>query len=304
MTATALGALLIILTGMVLRRTGVLRAEHGEVLVRVVLYAGMPALVFRILARADLHADLLLVPVAAFLVHGVLLAVCAGAARLGRLDRPTTGAVLVSTAVGNTGFFGLPLIAASGAGFSQPAAVMFDALATAIITWTSTVAIVSHFGDNGRARVDLRALVSGLTLPPTWGLVAGLCWNVAGLGEVPDLLETPLGILAGAVLPLVMIYAGLMVDLGAIRRVWALVSAVAVVRLAIAPVIGLGACLLLGIGGTVMHTVVIMAAMPTAMMSLVLGARDGLRSDVLAGAVVLTSLLCTVTLPLMRWVVL
>ena len=43
-----------------------------------------------------------------------------------------------------------------------------------------------------------------------------------------------------------------------------------------------------------------MAAMPTAMMSLVIGARSGLRSDVLAGAVVVTTILATLTLPLWR----
>ena len=47
-----------------------------------------------------------------------------------------------------------------------------------------------------------------------------------------------------------------------------------------------------------------MAAMPTAMMSLVLGTRYGLRSDVLAGAVVVTTLLATVTLPAWRAVLL
>ena len=47
----------------------------------------------------------------------------------------------------------------------------------------------------------------------------------------------------------------------------------------------------------VFNTVVIMAAMPTAMMSLVIGTRSGLRSDVLAGAVVVTTLLATLTLP-------
>ena len=46
--------------------------------------------------------------------------------------------------------------------------------------------------------------------------------------------------------------------------------------------------------------VVIMAAMPSAMMSLVIGTRSGLRSDVLASAVVVTTLLSTVTLPAWR----
>lgn len=307
MTATAVAALLIILAGVTLRRTGVLSATDGTVLVRIVLYVAMPALVFLILARADLRPQLVLVPLAAFLVHGVLLALGLALTGVWRMDRLTRGAFLVATAVGNTGFFGLPLIAASGPGFSQPAAVMYDALATAVMTWTSTVAISTAFGGegDGRPHVDVRGLVWGFTLPPTWALGAGLAWNLLGLGpDLPPSLERPLEILAAAVLPLVMLYAGLMVDVSGIRAAWAEVGAAAVVRLAVGPVVGLGAALLLGLSGQVLHTVVIMSAMPTAMMSLVLGTRYGLRADLLAGAVVLTSVLSTMTLPLVRWLVL
>jgi predicted permease len=79
---------------------------------------------------------------------------------------------------------------------------------------------------------------------------------------------------------------------------------VVVVRLGVATLIGLGVARLFGFTGDVLNTVVIMAAMPTAMMSLVLGARAGLRSDVLAGAVAVTTVLCTITLPLWRAVLL
>jgi predicted permease len=49
-----------------------------------------------------------------------------------------------------------------------------------------------------------------------------------------------------------------------------------------------------------MHTVVLMAAMPTAMLSLVIGSQYRLRPDLIAGAVVVTTLLSTLTLPAIR----
>jgi predicted permease len=45
---------------------------------------------------------------------------------------------------------------------------------------------------------------------------------------------------------------------------------------------------------------VLMAAMPTAMMSLVIGGWFKLKTDVIAGAVVATTLLATLVLPLIR----
>lgn len=305
MTATAFGALAIILVGTALRRAGVLREEDGHVMVRVVLYATLPALVFLIIVRADLTPALLLVPVAGYLIHAIMVAGAWAGCRLTGRDRPTTGAFIIATAVGNTGFFGLPLIAASGGDFSQEAGVMYDALCTAVITWTSTVAIASAFGPRagGGPRVDPRSIVSGLILPPTWALAAGLAWNLSVGHDIPGGVERPLEIMAGAVLPLVMLYAGTMVDLSRVRARWRMVTAATLVRLGVGPVVGLGVGWALGLDGIVLHTVVIMAAMPTAMMSLVLGAREGLDADLLAGTVVVTTLLCTLTLPLVRTLV-
>nr|WP_281412252.1 AEC family transporter [Miltoncostaea marina] len=288
------------LAGAVARRAGVLRREDGPLLVRVVIHLTLPALVFLILARADLDGTLLLVPVAGLAIHAALLLLAAGATRVWGMERPRSGALIVATAVGNTGFFGLPLIAASGDGFSQAAAVMYDSLATGILTWTSTVAIASAYGrvEEG-PRIDRRQVVRSLMLPPNWALVAGLAVNLAGV-ELSAAAERPFEILGAATLPLTMVYAGLMIEGRGLARLWGELTFVVVVKLGLAAVIGYGIALALGLEGDVLHTVVIMAAMPTAMMSLVIGAREGLRTDVLAGAVVVTTLLATLTLPAWR----
>ena len=300
MTATAVTALLLIALGALLRRVGILRVDDARVLVDVVLYLALPALIVDILLDAELTATLLLVPVAAYLIHAVLLVVCFAGARLSGRDDPTTGAIMVAGAVGNTGFFGLPLIAASGAGFSLAAAVMYDALATSFITWTSTVMVASMFGGEGMTRRELtRGIGRALALPPMWALGAGLLLNLAG-ADPSDAVRRPFEILGAATLPLVMIYAGVVMHPRGMRRAWVEVAATTFVRLVVAAGLGLAIGLALGLRGDVLRTVVIMAAMPTAMMSLVLGTKHGLRADVIAGAVLATTLLATITLPLLR----
>ena len=267
-------------------------------LVRVVIYLALPALVFLILVEADLDGALILVPVAAFAIHWLLLILSRVATRVWGMERPRAGALIVATAVGNTGFFGLPLIAASGDEFSLPAAVMYDTIATGLITWTSTVAVASAFGRaDHEPKVSYGDLGRSLLLPPNWALAAGLAFNLAGIDELPGLVERPLELMSAAVLPLTMIYAGLLIELRGLPRLWGEVSYAVVVRLGIAAVIGLGVASVLGLSGDTLNTVVIMAAMPTAMMSLVIGARSGLRADVIAAAVVVTTLLSTATLP-------
>ena len=300
MTATAVGALAIILLGWLVRRLGVMRPKDGPMLVQVVIYLALPALVLHIMVTSDLQPALILVPLVGFAVHGVLVAVALGAARLSKLDRPSTGALIVASAVGNTGFFGVPLIAASGPHLSVAAAVMFDTFCTGILTWTSTVWISGRFGDSSGDAAAARDVWRNLLLPPTWAMALGLGLNLAGIRSLPDIIDRPLGILGGAVLPLVLIYAGLVIEWDGIRRAWRDVSTVVVIRLAISPLICLVFAWAIGLDGDVLRTVVLMAAMPTAMMSLVIGGWFKLKTDVIAGAVVATTLLATLVLPLIR----
>ncbi len=301
MTETALGALLIIMAGLLARRFGVVRRDDGPLLVRVVIYLTMPPLIFLILVRADLSGRLLLVPLAGIAIHLILVALVGVSVRVWGMERPRAGALIVATAVGNTGFFGLPLIAASGSGFSLPAAVMYDALATGLITWTSTVAIAGAYGRAEAAPYPaMREVGRSLLLPPTWALVAGLAVNLAGLGDLPGVIERPCELLGAATLPLTMLYAGLMIEVRGLGRLWGEIAYVTVVRLGVATLVGLLVAEAIGLKDDVFNTVVIMAGMPSAMMSLVIGSRSGLRGDVLAGAVVVTTLLSTLTLPAWR----
>lgn len=306
MASTSFAALVIIIIGLGLRHAGVVREDSGPVLVNVVIYATMPALVFTIIANEHLSAGLLLVPVAGWLIHFVMLGAGWLIARIRRADRPTEGAILVSTAVGNTGFFGVPLIAASGIGVSLAAAVFYDAFATGVITWTSTVVIATSYGAaEHRVRgIDWAALGRGLLMPPMAALYAALAWNIAGLGHPVHWISRPLDLLGAATLPLVLLYAGLMLDWRALRRAWPEVSMVTVARLGLGALVGLAIGTLLGLTSGQLHTVVLMAAMPAAAMSLVLGVRYGLRRDVLVGAVFVTTVLCTLTLPIVRGLIL
>lgn len=305
MTATAFGALAIILIGALLRHLGLLEREHGPALVRIVLYATLPALVFLITARADLEGALLLVPVAGYAIYGILLAGTWVAARLAGASRPLSGAWVLAVSVGNTGFFGLPLIAAAGDGVSVPAAVMYDTLVTGVITFTATPAIAAALGEGSADRLDWGQMLRTLaTMPPNWALALGFAVNAAGVDTLPSLLEEPLEILAAGTLPLVMIYAGMMLGTRPLGRLWLVVGAGAAVRLVIAGAIGYGVATALGLSDEVRATVTLMAAMPTAMMSLVWGSEFRTRADFIAGMVLVTTLISTLTLPLLRGLVL
>lgn len=302
MTATAFAALLIILLGWLLRHLRVLPPEAGQHLVKVVIYLTLPALVFRIMVTSAFAGSMLIAPVVGMIVHVALVGCAYAIARVRRLDRRAIGALIVASAVGNTGFFGIPLIAAAAQGGSQvslPAAVMFDTFSTGIITWTSTMWFGARFGDPSAIDAPAGAIWRNLLLPPIWAVAAGLTLRAAGVHELPTFIDQPVRLLGGAVLPLVLIYAGLVLNWGEVTRAWRDVALASVLRLVVSPALAFAVALALGLDGDVLRTVILMAAMPTAMMSLVIGGWFRLKTDIIAGTVVVTALLVPLVLPLL-----
>lgn len=303
MTSTAFAALIIILLGWLLRHLGVLPRDAGHHLVRVVIYAALPALVFRAMIVNHFDASMVLAPVVGLVSHVIMVTIAYWLARARKVDRRSTGALIVASAVGNTGFFGIPLIASAaehGSQVSLSAAVMFDTFSTGIITWTSSMWFAARFGDaSGSDAPSGERLWRNLLLPPIWGVAAGLALHGAGVRSLPEVIDQPARILGAAVLPLVMIYAGLVLDWGGVRRAWRDVAWASALRLVVGPALAFGLAWAFGLDGDVLRTVVLMGAMPTAMMSLVIGGWFKLRTDIIAGSVVVTALLVPVMLPLL-----
>lgn len=303
MTSTAFAALIIILLGWLLGRLRILPADAGHHLVRVVLYVTLPALVFRQMIVSDFDASMVLAPVVGLICHVCVVGVALVVGRLRRLGRRAMGALIVASAVGNTGFFGIPLIVAAaeqGSEVSVAAAVMFDTFSTGIITWTSSMWFGARYGDEPSPDAPAGGSVwRNLLLPPIWGVAAGLALHLAGVRSLPAFIDQPARILGAAVLPLVLIYAGLVLDWEGVRRAWRDVAWASALRLIVSPALAFVVAAAVGLRGDVLRTVVLMGAMPTAMMSLVIGGWFRLKTDIIAGSVVVTALLVPALLPLL-----
>ena len=296
---TTFAALVMIAIGVVLRRRGIVNREHGDILVKLTLYALLPALVLKILVGADLHWNLILVPIVAFCVTAVMAPIGLLIARSMKLGRAATGAVIITTGVANTGFFGLPLIAASQQDFSLTTAVMYDALGTGILIWTFSPIVASWFG---RGEVEdsmtMREGLKGLLLPPMWMLILGLVLNLSGVHDLPDVIEFPVEYLAAGVLPVVMLYAGIVLDWSGIANYWKVIAGVSIARLVIGPVVAFLIALAFGFSGVELGTITVLGGMPSGMRVLVMGAHYRLPVDLIAGCVAVTTVLALLTLPI------
>ncbi|MSO45118.1 MAG: AEC family transporter [Thermoleophilia bacterium] len=304
MVATAFSALVMIALGVVLRKTGVVKRENAIVLVQITLYVLLPALVLKIMIGTNLNWDLMLVPLVAFAATAVMVPLGLALARMLKLGRAATGATIILIAVANTGFFGLPLIAASQHDYSLAVAVIYDALGTGILIWTFNPIVASWFG---RGEIDdslrLRSSLKGLLLPPMWCLVIGLILNLSGVHTLPDALQFPIDYLAAGLLPVVMLYAGLVLDWSAVADNWRVIAGVSVARLLIGPVVAFALGVAFGFTGAALDTITVLGGMPSGMMALVMGAHYRLPVGLLAGCVAVTTVLALFTLPIVTAVV-
>jgi malate permease and related proteins len=170
----------------------------------VMLYVLVPFIVFFNIARLHVNAD---VGGGLALAYVTLAVVGLAAFGLGRralrLDRPATGSLIAAVVQVNTGYLGLPLVAALLGGHAIGRAAAYDTLVSAPVLFGPVFAIGAAFGrraGEGR-RERIRAFLT--RNPPLLAMAAGLAAPDAlaphGLVEASHVLVfalAPLGFFA------------------------------------------------------------------------------------------------------------
>ncbi len=179
----------------------------AQALLRVMLGVLVPPVVFFNLARLELTAD---VGAGIALAWAVVLAVGVLGHVLGtrvlRLERPQTGSLMVASVHGNTGYLGLPLVAALLGPDALDEAVAFDVLVMTPLFLIGLFGIGAAYGTEGGATLGGRVRAFLTRNPPLWAAVAAL---LAPDGLAPDVLVDASRVLVFALLPLGFFVVGI-----------------------------------------------------------------------------------------------
>jgi predicted permease len=281
--------------GVVLRVTGILGKTDARPLNAVIIYAGLPAFVFRAIQGArigPMTGVVVLVAWVAFLLSvGFAFAV---QVRL-RLPRERAGGFLLASALGNTGYLGYPLVAAWLGASAVPDAVFSDVFGTVFALVLVGLPIAARFGTHTEGYPHpLREIV---TFPAVIALALGL---VSRTLVLPDLVSSGLDLLASMVAPLIMISVGLSLGFRAVSGAAVPLMAVVLIKLLVSPLIAIGMGSLL-LGGDQFRVAVLEAGMPSMMLSYVVGERFGLDTEFIAAAIFITTLVSVLSVPLLQW---
>lgn len=244
-----------------------------------------PAFVFDALSHADLAPQMLgrltLAAAGAFTVSASIAYVMAQ-----RLPGDRRAAIVTTGAYGNVGNFGLAIVLFSFGDGARP----YAAVAMVVVNGLGLILAVT-LADGGLAGFS-RALRSPMTLmiPPA------LLVNSLDL-DMPLVVDRPVGLLAGAIIPVMLVTLGIQLHGIGRPKFDADVIRSLVVKLLVQPVVAIPIAAGLGLTGDAAGAIVLQAAMPAAVFAAVIAIELDARADETATIVMAGTLVSMLTLP-------
>ena len=269
---------------------GKLFSVDSRTIGRVVFYIFAPMLVFDLLVQNDLKLEEA-VSVIAFtgtliLVMGMIALIIALALKL---ERRILMSVLITTMFGNTGNYGLPVVAfAFGEEALKYAGLFF---VTTSILFNTVGILIASLG-----HMTFKQAMFGLFKVPTvYGATLAALINTFHI-EIPTALARTIDLAAGGSIPLMIVLLG--IELARVRWSDSLrgVGLSVSLRLLAAPLVALLLSFLFGLQGEVRQAGVIQASMPAAVNTTILAAEYQLDSSLVTAIVFIGTLLSPLTL--------
>jgi len=270
-----------------------------DALTRFVFTVAMPALLFRLMSDFSrlppVDARILL----AFF-GGCLLVYAVGRAVarwMFRMDGVSQSVFAMGGIFSNNVLLGLP-IAQVALGDAALPAVSLVLVFNSLVLWTLVTVSVEWARHRELTLVGIAKTVRGVVLNPIVGsILAGTAFGFTGIA-LPGVVDTTLGMIATAALPLSLIALGMGLAEFGVRAEWRVSVAITVLKLAAQPLAVFALAQLLGLAPLDVAVVVLMAALPIGANVYLMARHFGVLAGPVASGIVLTTALGAVSTPL------
>ena len=288
-----------------LRHKGFIKEEHGGIFAKLVTHATLPALIFVSLARSGIvwnEAWLALI-----MLTAELLALGLGwlAARALRLDRPSTGALVLVSGFGSSSLLGYALISqvfpGNTAAMTEAVVVSEIGVGPALFTLGTMIAIY-YGGEEASPDARIKAALQFFRSPIFFSVVAGLIWSIFNIptdGPVIGTIIQALDVTGAANTLLVTLLVGVLLHFQNLGAVALAGMAVAANKLILKPLIIWAPTFFMTLPAWEVHVLVLEAAMPSALLTVALCRTYGCNAGLASKMVFLTTLLSGITIPIM-----
>lgn len=270
-------------------------SSHRRALTDLVFYILLPAMVLDVIWNADLDSSSLQISLLAMcgMLCGISLMWLV--TKLINITKKQTGALLLAATFPNVTYLGLPVLDQVLGDWSNSIVLQYDLFACTPIILSLGILLARHYGNRN---VETHPIKDLLKVPPLWAVTLAMILNFLGVQQ-PQVLHSGLSILAGGVVPLMLIALGMSIRWASLRiKILPLLLPVVLISLIIVP-----SCVYL-ISGVISlpqqltTAVVLLAAMPTMVLGFIICERYQLDSELYAAAVTLSTVISLVTLPI------
>ena len=282
---------IMIMVGLFLKHFNFLNSSDSQVLNKIVVNIALPCLIFINLSKATINPEVMVLPVTAIFLVFTTAVMAYIYSRFRNYSKSTTWTIILASSMMNTAFIGYPVIMGVLGNEGFISSIFYD-MAMALMFVLYAMILVGVFGGNKR-----QVIRDGLTFMPLWAVLFALIFNFFNI-ELGYVLETSLGYLSQATIPLIMLSLGLTLDLNSVKSNISDTAFILFTRLLFAPILILIIYKALDIQSLIYHVAVLDSAMPIAMNCLVLSINYDLDNELMASAIFLSTILCVVTLTL------
>lgn len=220
-------------------------------------------------------------------------AVTIGCSELLLRDNPNVSAEKIGVVYSNCGFIGIPLVngvlGAEGVFYLTAYSTVYN-----ILLWTHGIMLVRN------SQISLRETCKNLATPAIFAIVTGLILFLAGI-RLPEVIASPLTMIADMNTPLAMIVAGVNLAQGDMIKSMKNLRLyyISFLRLVLFPAVSVVVLMLLPLRFETAFTVLIAAACPAGAMGIMFASRYGGNTAYATDIFTITTLLSVFTIPLM-----
>ena len=291
--------LLLILLGIAAVRFGILDEHSLGNVSKLVMRMALPAYIFVNTAegatRQGLYASLLVIPLAAVL-YLMLFGLSRLLEKVFHLQGNRAKVFRAIVMFGNVGFMGIPLVVE----LYPDTALLYISLFTILdqgLFWTYGVSLTKPVSDQ-KEKISLRNL-KNLLSPALVAIVAATVLVLLDL-HLPKVLVTTLSKLGAASMPLSLLYIGGMLSMTDVRGVLKCGELYAEIglKMVVLPLVYFVVMGLCRVPADMAGTITFLTGLPAINMVAMLSKNNGSDGDYAVCAVMLTTMACLVTLPL------
>ncbi len=285
----------LILSGVILRRTGFITEPGAEQMNRLSFRLLLPAMLFRSVISADFGKDLDVRIV--LIALGLSVISFAAALLLSRIKCGPSGPSRASMAQAilrnNCVVFGMSLISSM---YGDQATGLFSMMLAFVLPLNNVLAVILLSILTDRGVKPLKVLKSIVTNPFVLAVAAGLLVQALGW-KLPSSAETVMNNLAGAASAIALLGLGAGIHFENVdKKSWGNIAFGTVSRLIILPAICVPILLLLGMRGIPLTALFVLVATPTADSTYVMAKEMGADAKLAGHLVVFQTILSPVTI--------